>query len=313
LYFLFLNDLDGLSMNDWDELDRALGIIAVSGRAEVREDGEWLADFNPLHFEIRRQGENVLVHLWSSEQNLTRRVLCVKEQSESRILLEVQRFGRARPGRLEFICASAPRPAGRIFRQQFRARIRRILLDAFPDSAVESLTVAPDLKHSFSGLYVRGQMHEGPSTWALLAVPPSDDISSVEASLAFGILWLDWLRSHARRRAVEGLRLFVPEESGLRLSERLSALSPVARAQIFEFSERDGQARRLDPADVGNLQSRLPPRPEIDSVLKSASDAASRIPSLASKAFEQNTPIAQRIVPAASEASFSFRGLEFAR
>jgi len=300
-------------MNDWAELDHALGRIAASGRAEVREDGEWLADFNPLHFEIRRQGKNALVHLCSAERNLTRRVVSVKEQSEDRVVLEVQRFGRAKPGRLEFLCTDARRAAGRISREQFRARIRRVLSESFPDAVVGSLTVAPDLKKSFSGLYVRGQMHEGSSAWALVAVPPADETSSAEASLAFGILWLDWLRSRAELRAVEGLRIFVPENFSRHLRERVLALSTSTRAEIFEFSERDGQVRKVDPADAGNIQSRLLPRPEMDSLVSAAREAASRIPSLASKAFAENTPIAQRIAPGSSEAFFLFRGLEFAR
>jgi hypothetical protein len=300
-------------MNDLAGLDHVLGIIAASGRAEVREDGEWLADFNPLHFEIRRQGKNTLVHLWSAERNLTRRVVSVREQSEGRILLEVQRFGRTKPGRLEFLCADAPHSAGRVSRQQFLARVRRILAESFPDATVESLTAAPDLKNSLSGLYVRGRMHEGSSSWALLAVPPSDETSSVEASLAFGILWLDQLRSHAERRAIQGLRMLVPQSVSSHLKERVLALSATVHAEIFEFSERDGQIRKVDPVDAGNIQSRLLPRPEVDSLLESARAAASRIPSLAVKLFAEDTPIAQRIVPGTSEAMFLFRGLEFAR
>jgi hypothetical protein len=156
-------------------------------------------------------------------------------------------------------------------------------------------------------------MHEGSGTWAVLAVPPADEISPVEASLAFGILWLHWLRSRARLRAVEGLRLFLPEGSGLHLRERVLALSSSARAELFEFTMRDGQVRKLDPADVGNLESRLLPRPEIESLLKTAREAGSRIPYLASKAFEENSPIAQRLLPGTSDAAFSFRGLDFAR
>jgi hypothetical protein len=300
-------------MNDWAELDRSLGAIAASGRAEVREDGEWLADFNPLQFEIRRQGNNALVHLWSSERNLTRRVVCVKDRSENHIVLEVQRLGRAKPGRLEFLCTDGPRPAARVSREQFRAKVRRLLAEAFPDAVVGPLTVAPDLKRSFSGLYVRGQMHEGPSAWAVLAVPPAGETSSVESSLAFGILWLDWLRGQGGPRAVEGLRIFVPRGFSLHLRERALALSPTTRVEVFEFSEADGHVHKFDPADAGNIESRLVSRPDMDSLLEAARAAASQVPALAAKAFAEHTPITQRIVPATSEASFVFRGLEFAR
>ena len=52
-------------MNDWAELDRALDAMAASGSTEVREDGEWLAELAALHCELRREGKNPLVHLWS--------------------------------------------------------------------------------------------------------------------------------------------------------------------------------------------------------------------------------------------------------
>ena len=160
-------------MNDWAELDHALVEMAASGNAEVREDGEWLAELAALHCELHREGKNPLVHLWSAENNLTRRILRVREQSQDRIVLEVRRFGRAKPGRLEFLRTDSPRAAVRITREQFRARLRRILAEQFPDATIEPLTAAPDLKHSFSGVYVRGRMHEGTREWAVMAISPA--------------------------------------------------------------------------------------------------------------------------------------------
>ena len=98
-------------MDDWAELGRALIALASSGTAEVREDGDWLADLAGLHCEFRQEEQSPLIHLWSDGCNLTRRVLRAKENSESRVVLEVQRFGRAKPGRLEFLRTNAPRTA----------------------------------------------------------------------------------------------------------------------------------------------------------------------------------------------------------
>src|SRR5271167_3377349 len=138
-------------MNDWAQLDHALVEMAASGNAEVREDGEWLAELAALHCELQRDGKSPLVHLWSAENNLTRRILRVREQSPDRIVLEVRRFGRAKPGRLEFLRTNSPRAAGRITREQFRARLRRMLAERFPDATIGQLSGAPDLEHSFSG------------------------------------------------------------------------------------------------------------------------------------------------------------------
>jgi hypothetical protein len=119
---------------------------------EVREDGQGLAEIATLQCEINRKGKQAMVHLWSDERNLTRRVLRVKECAEDRMVLEVQRFGRTKPGRLEFLRPDSPRASGRIAREQFRVRFKRILKERFPDAVVDSLTPAPDREHSFSGL-----------------------------------------------------------------------------------------------------------------------------------------------------------------
>jgi hypothetical protein len=297
-------------VNDWENLDRALGELVRSGAVEVREDGEWLAEFASLQCEVSGAGKATLIHLWSDEKNLTRRVARVKEQTEDRIVLEVQRFGRAKPGRLEFLRTDSLRPQGRITREQFRARFDRILAERFPDAQAESLAAAPDLEHSFSGVYVRGRMREGPREWAFLAASPHENGAAIDGMLAFGLLWLDWTRNHAGKRAVEGLRLFVPEGASRTLRERLLALSPAARTEIYEFSGPDARMKRIDPADVGNLESLLISRRDVESTLTAAGDSLSSIrqivPGMAAA-------IETRVPSKTNELVFSFRGLEFAR
>jgi hypothetical protein len=296
--------------NDWAALDRALSDLAASGSVEVREDGEWLAELATLQFELRVERKTPLVHLWSDERNLTRRVLRVKETADDRIVLEVQRFGRAKPGRLEFLLTDSPRAAGRVTRERFRARFTRILAEKFPDAVVDSLTAAPDLENSFSGSYVRGVMHEGSHAWALLAAAPSEDAATIDSILAFGILWLDWSRTRAERRAIEGLRFFVPQGTSQRLRERFLALSTPTRAEIYEMRDSDSAMQKVDPADAGNLESWLVPRDHIESVLHAASAAIGRIRAM----LPSNPAAIQCRVPAgASEVALTFHGMQFAR
>src|SRR6202046_1435104 len=92
----------------------------------------------------------------------------------------------ARRGGLDLWRADSPRSAGRITREEFRSRLRRILSENFPDAIIESLTAAPDLEHSFSGLYVRGRMHEGSRGWAFLAVSPNESAAAIEGILEIG-------------------------------------------------------------------------------------------------------------------------------
>jgi hypothetical protein len=299
-----------LPPENWATLDRVLKDLISCGNVEVREDGEWLAELVALHCEINCKGKHPLVHLWSDERNLTRRVLGVKEQSDQRIVLEVQRFGRAKPGRLEFQRVDLARASARITREQFRARFQRLLKERFPDAVVDSLSVTPDLEHSFSGLYVRGMMHEGPRSWALLAVSFTESASTIEGILAFGILWLDWARNHVQRRAVEGLRIFVPQGTSQFLRERILALSAAARTEIYEMRQADLLVEKVDPMDAGNIESRLISRREIESKRSAAADTIAQIRELSSGSGDA---IETRLVAGKDELTFCFRGFTFAR
>jgi hypothetical protein len=128
--------------------------------------------------------------------------------------------------------------------------------------------------------------------------------------LSFGILWLDWIRNRGGNRAVVGLRLFVPEAAGGALRARASALSSAARTEIFELSAVDSRMRKMDSADIGNLESWLVYRHESESTLVQAAESIARVRSLA-----MNDPgaIGTRVPAGTNEVSFSFRGLEFAR
>ena len=295
--------------NDWTELERTLREFSVSGVTEISEDGEWLAELTDLQFEVHLEGKNPLIHLWSEERNLTRRILRVKSRDADRIVLEVQRFGKSKPGRLEFSRRDQVRARLRITREQFRERFERILAIRFPDGTVDSLTASPDLEHSFSGSYVRGIMHEGARGWALLSAGPTD-AESVEKMLAFGILWLDWCRNHSDKRAIHGLRLFVPEGTSRPLRERIPALASAAKVEIFEMREPDSIMQRVDPADAGNLESFLTRRSEIETAISVAGDTVARIRALLPN---KGTSITPRVPAGTGEVAFCFRGMEFAR
>jgi hypothetical protein len=298
-------------MNDWVELSHALDGITASGAAEIREDGEWLAELAAPHCELRLEGKNPLVHLWSDKRNLTRRVLRVRERSQDRVVLEVQRFGRATPSRLEVVRAQSPRPAKRVTREQFCAGFTRTLAECFPDATIESLTASPDLENSFSGVYARGCMHEGSRAWAVMAVAPGETAAATEGILAFGVLWLDWLRGHAKARAIQGLRLFVPEGAGRCVRERCAALSSNAGVEVLEFRPADHRMLTMDSADTGNLRSLLVPRREAESARAAARDAIRRIHGLALHMPPAGNEIGLRLVPGTAEVSLGFRGLKF--
>src|SRR5579864_8517971 len=193
-----------------NELRRALDGLCANGKPEVRENGEWLAGLEGVQYEVSAQGEAALLHLWSAQQSLVRRVLRVAEDSRDRVVLEVSRFGYSRHAKLEFLAGGARPESRRAEREQFSVRLRRILTDHFPDETVESLATAADLHRSISGSYTRGVTHRGSEAWAALGAAPGEDAATIDRILTFGLIWLQHARDRAKRHSVRGLRLFLP-------------------------------------------------------------------------------------------------------
>jgi hypothetical protein len=300
-----------VSLEDWAKLDRAISEMAA-GSADVREDGQWFAELSSLKHEIRQQGKDCLLHLSSAERHLTRRILGIKESSAERIVLDVQRFGRPKPGRLEIVRTDAPKTPARVSREDFRERLRRILVHEFPDAVTEKLTSAPDLEHSLSGVYVRGRMRDAGREWALVAVPPWESSATVDRILAFGILWLDLLRSQTTKHPVEGLRLVVPEGSSKHLCQRIAGLSPAITVEIYELREPEGRLQKADASDAGNLVSRILTRQEMESALASGKGAFLQIESMTSGISRDSGALSARPGDFAGELQFCFEGLQFA-
>jgi len=109
------------------------------------------------------------------------------------------------------------------------------------------------------------------------------------------------------------LRVFVPEDTSRFIRERALGLSRSVRLEIYEYNEREARIRPMDPADVGNLESRLVPRTDTELALTGAQEAMARIRSLAPANSELAGNVAARIVAGTNEVAFCFRGLEFAR
>jgi hypothetical protein len=171
------------------ELQASLREFTASGIVEVRENGGCVAPFSGMSWEVRGDGEKPLLHLWSEQLNLTRRVLAITDHSEQRLALAVERFGRSKPDRLEFI-REFERGARELSREDFRGRLTDLLAEQFPDETLESLVTSPDLEHSLSGNYARGLLRRRSAHVAVLAVPGGESSDAIDNSLAFALLWL---------------------------------------------------------------------------------------------------------------------------
>src|ERR1700730_17129218 len=128
------------------ELEATLREFATAEPVQVRENGGRVTPLTGLSWEVRGAAEKPLLHLWSAEYNLTRRVLAITDHSERRMILPVERFGRSKPDRLEVVRINFDRSARDIARHAFCEKFRRILAEQFPDDIVESLIIAAELE-----------------------------------------------------------------------------------------------------------------------------------------------------------------------
>ena len=99
-----------------------------------------MATFRALSWELRGAPAKPLLRLWSEQHNLTRLVLAIADHSDERLALAVERFGRLKLGRLEFVRVDFAAPRD-VSREEFCARLGRFLSEQFPDESVESLTI----------------------------------------------------------------------------------------------------------------------------------------------------------------------------
>ena len=127
------------------------------------EDGAVAFDLAQSKYSISGERNKCVLHLWSSERNVVRRVLEAEVKNEV-LRLEVQRLGQARPSKLE-ICRERDRrtpTAKRASRLTYSRTFQRMLEKKFRGYTVAKLTTAMDLQRSFGPIYTRGLFAAGP-------------------------------------------------------------------------------------------------------------------------------------------------------
>jgi hypothetical protein len=289
------------------ELEASLREFAPSGSVEIRENGGRLAHVANFSWEVRGASEKPLLHIWSDQYNLTRRVLAITDHSGDRLALAVERFGRSKPDRIEFIRLDFERPARELSREEFCARLKNILAQQFPDEKLVSLTVSPDLQHSLSGNFARAILRRGSVHIPLLAVPDGESADTTTNCLTFALLWLECVRNSNLRGTVAGLRIVVPKGSISSVAHRLAALDPSIAVELYERDPLLDTFERIDPRLAGNLDTWLVPHRESEALLDQTRPAFEPVVALAPQAITIHPR------PQSREVWLRFRGLPFAR
>jgi hypothetical protein len=242
----------------------------------------------------------VVLQAWDSSRNLSCKITGVKEQRHDRLSLFTERFPKTQ-GELQIADLAAPEGhelERRSSRMAFRERFRFMLVREFPEWRLEEVSSDPNLEASLSPSYVRAFLRSGAKGMAAMAAPPgSSDYAGV---VAFGLIWLDYLRRREKKTRIQHLLLFCPVGCEREIALRARLIDPAAvDCTLYVFDERD-RTGPVDLADAGNIDSTLPPcrRPATPNA-----DPAP-IPEIAG---------VDRVEQSDGSVSLRVRGLEFAR
>lgn len=289
------------------ELEACLREFSATGSVELRENGKRVAPLSSLSWEVRGNGDRPLIHFWSENHNLTRRVLAITDHSEQRLALAVERFGRAKPDRLEFLRLEYERDPGDVDRETFCRRLGALCAEQFPDETLETLTIAADLEHSLSGNYARGVLRRGSVRWALLAAPDGGPPEPALHALTFGLLWLDRVRQLQHGSSIGGLRLILPKLAAESAAHLLPAMDSRIPITVYQLDPVRNVVQKVDPRTLTNLDSWLVPARETQLLLDRARPALEPVFSLITKSITLHPVVPSR------EVWLRFRGMPFAR
>jgi len=292
-----------------ESLARAVGdFLAAASDAVIVEDGAVVFDLSRSKYSISGERNKCLLHVWSDERNVVRRVVEAEIKSE-RLVLAVQRLGQARPTKLE-ICRERDRrtpTAKRAARLAYQRALQRVLQRKFPAGKAAPLSSSMDLEHSFGPIYARGLLRLGQSGFAVLGVNGEETQASIDAALTFGILWLDCSRQcQAGKLLIEGLKLFVPAGTSRLTRERMAHLNTqAAKWQLYELDEREDCLKEVDISDRGNVDTRLVHCPDETAARERFDICIAQVQALMAEC--------EIAVLSPAEIAFRCHGLEFAR
>ncbi len=292
-----------------DQLTRTLqDYLAQSSHAVVLEDGGLAFDFENARYSVSGGDSKCVLHLWSEERNSVRRVLDAEMRKDA-LVLTVQKFGQARPAKLE-ICRERDRrttSAKKVARAAYQQKLKRILQREMPGWKLERITTDMDLGRSFGPIYTRALIRRGQSGFAVLGLNEQELQASVDGALTIGVLWFHHLREQqAPKCHVEGLKLFLPRGRTAIVRERMAHLNhSAAKWQLFSLEESTETVEELDSADRGNIDTRLVHCPGQDTTRSRFAESIMRVLKF--------VPETEAVVVSAAEMSFRLHGLEFAR
>lgn len=227
----------------------------------VEEEAEIL-DLTAAEWRLTVEYGKLIFTAWNAARSISRRLEEVAYRDGGRIGVFARKTGARESGTLEFRELTISRPGARnlergTFRKQFLAMLQR----EYRGWTFEHVSNRSDREHSFSTWYLRGLARQGRTAWAFLGLPDTESVAAADSLLAFGLIWLDWLRSRSERVIVSGLKLFLPSYAVDLTAHRAACVNRRAvQLEIHAWQPGQEHPGPVDLKDFGNVETRLVPR-----------------------------------------------------
>jgi len=221
-----------------------------------------LMDLTAAQWRLTIEFGKLIFSAWNSGRSFSRRVEEVAYRDRDRFGIFVRSPGGRETTTLEFRELRAPAGVGRAAgRTGFRQQLTALLEREYRGWKFARVSNRSDREHSFSAWYTRGLARQGRSAWAFLGLSEEEGTAAADGVLAFGLIWLDWLRNQADDVAITQLKLFLPSAAVSVIAHRAAYLDPHASSvEIYEWRLGQPSATRIDLKDYGNIETRLAAR-----------------------------------------------------
>ncbi|MES2392399.1 MAG: hypothetical protein V4555_12215 [Acidobacteriota bacterium] len=281
--------------------------------AAILEDGKLAFDLRSAKHSLSTGHNRCTLQLWNDDRNIVRRIVNTTPRDGS-LRLDTLRFGQTQTKLLELVSSRERRtPTSRdANRTRYLRTLERVLLRHFPDWKPDAFRTAMDLERSFGPAYARGTLVRGNQAWAVIAVNQNESATTIDGILTLGILWLDHCREHSGgKRLFQGLKLIAPSGTAQLTLSRLAWLNhDAAKFELYELDATTEELLERDPADQGNLRTRLIHHPDEASAAERFASAIEQVMQIVPAGEAHN--VAQKLRNTA-ELAFLLHGLEFAR
>ncbi len=277
------------------------------------EDEVELLDLTASEWRVTIEPRGLILQAWSSGRSIFRRIEQLAYRDRGRLGVFVWKPGGRESVTLEFReleAANEPSAGRAVQRVHFRRHSLAVLQSHFPGWRFERISNRSDREHSFSAWYTRGLMRQGRTGWAFLALSEAEAPAAGDSALAYGLIWLDWLRGQSERDPIVGLKLFLPEQALALSCHRAAYLNPRA-AQIEVRGLNPASLTAVDLRDFGNVETHLARRSAADELAGRFEERHGEfLRKLLGEAFHHVSVLPE---PAGNGFSIRVRGLEVAR